>query len=83
MVIVRPPPVSPVEVRPWSPEEAPAFLAASADHRLFPLFAVGVALGLRKGELLALRWSDVLERPRTIWNLPRLPPGTYSRWPPP
>lgn len=28
-------------------------------HRLRPLFAVGVALGLRKGELLALRWQDV------------------------
>lgn len=29
------------------------------EHRLGPLFSVGVALGLRKGELLALRWDDV------------------------
>lgn len=57
--IVRPPSVARVEVQPWSPEEAAAFLVAVAYHRLYALFAVGVALGLRKGELLALRWSDV------------------------
>jgi integrase len=44
------------EVKPWSPEEASHFLTASAGHRLYALFAVGVALGLRRGELLALRW---------------------------
>jgi integrase len=57
--VVRPPSVQRVEVQPWSTEEASRFLAASADHRLRALFAVGVALGLRKGELLALRWDDV------------------------
>lgn len=57
--IVRAPSVEHVEVQPWSPDEAGAFLRAVEDHRLFPLFAVGVALGLRKGELLALRWDDV------------------------
>jgi len=57
--VVRPPSVERVEVQPWSTEEASRFLAASADHRLYALFAVGVALGLRKGELLALRWDDV------------------------
>jgi integrase len=34
-------------------------LEVIADHRLYALFAVGVAAGMRKGELLALRWSDV------------------------
>ena len=57
--VVRPPSVQRVEVQPWSTEEASRFLATSADHRLHALFAVGVALGLRKGELLALRWDDV------------------------
>jgi integrase len=59
VTVVRPPSVERVEVQPWSTEEASGFLAASADHRLHALFAVGVALGLRKGELLALRWDDV------------------------
>ena len=57
--VVRPPVIERVEVQPWSTEEASRFLTASADHRLHALFAVGVALGLRKGELLALRWDDV------------------------
>ena len=58
--VVRPPVIERVEVQPWSTEEASRFLTASADHRLHALFAVGVALGLRKGELLALRWDDSL-----------------------
>jgi integrase len=57
--IVRPPSLAHEEVKPWSPEEASQFLRATADHRLYALFAVGGAVGLRKGELLALQWSDV------------------------
>ena len=57
--VVRPPSVQRAEVRPWSTAEASRFLAVTANHRLHALFAVGVALGLRKGELLALRWEDV------------------------
>lgn len=35
------------------------FLASAREDRLYALFAVGVGLGLRRGELLGLRWSDV------------------------
>jgi hypothetical protein len=65
--VVRPPSVERVEVQPWSTEEASRFLAASADHRLHALFAVGVQ-GLLKGELLALRLGRC--RPRR-WCTPR------------
>jgi hypothetical protein len=51
--VVRPPSVERIEVQQWSTEEASRFLAATVDHRLHALFAVGVAIGLRKGELLA------------------------------
>lgn len=57
--LVKGPRVEREEVVPWSREEASRFLASLEGHRLHPLFAVGVALGLRKGELLALRWEDV------------------------
>lgn len=57
--VVRPPAVTREEVKPWSPQQASKFLRASVGHRLYAVFAVGVALGLRRGELLALRWSDV------------------------
>jgi integrase len=37
------------EVRPWSRDEAATFLTAARAHRLSALFAVGVAVGLRRG----------------------------------
>jgi GNAT superfamily N-acetyltransferase len=57
--IVRGPRIDHEEVRPWSLDEAATFLAAASAHRLSALFAVGVAVGLRRGELLALAWEDV------------------------
>lgn len=43
----------------WTLQEARAFLAAAADHRLFPAFLLALVTGLRRGEVLALRWEDV------------------------
>lgn len=57
--LVKGPRVERQEVQPWSAEEAARFLASVAEHRLSALFSVGITLGLRKGELLALRWADV------------------------
>jgi integrase len=45
--------------RHWSPEEARAFLNATADDRLHPLWALALDSGARRGEVAALRWSDV------------------------
>ena len=42
-----------------SPEEAAQLLAAARGSRLYALVAVALAIGLRRGEALALRWSDV------------------------
>lgn len=44
--------------RAWTPEEVARFLEASKGHRLYPLFALMLATGLRPGEALALRWED-------------------------
>ena len=40
-------------------DQARALLTATADTRFGPLWAVAIATGLRRGELLALRWQDV------------------------
>lgn len=64
--LVKGPSVVREEVEPWTPEDVAKFLAASKAHRLGALFSVGVALGLRKGELLALRWDDVALTARTL-----------------
>jgi integrase len=43
----------------WSVAEATTFLAAIRQHRLYALFAVAIALGMRRGEALGLRCDDV------------------------
>jgi integrase len=54
------------ETQPLTPENALALLRAVRTDRLEALYSVAMALGLRRGEALGLRWSDVdLER-RTI-----------------
>lgn len=43
----------------WTPEQLWTFLESVAGHRMGMLFEVIAAAGLRRGEALALRWSDV------------------------
>ncbi len=47
------------EFEPWEVEQVGHFLDVAAQHRLGSLFEVAVFTGLRRGELLGLRWSDV------------------------
>ena len=47
------------EMRAFSAEEAIAFLEAAKDDRWGTLFGFGLATGMRPGEYLALRWSDI------------------------
>ena len=49
----------PVEIKTWEFAEASRFLDSVRSHRLFHLFYVEMATGLRRGELLGLRWQDV------------------------
>ena len=49
-----------VDERPvLTPEQAKRLFDALHDDRLLPLYVVAIHTGLRQGELLALRWSDV------------------------
>ncbi len=45
-------------IRVFTVSEATRFLEAVRGHRLEALFTVAIALGLRRGEALGLRWSD-------------------------
>ena len=56
--VVKPPRVIEKEVQPLTPEEARRFLK-SIRGRLEALFTVAISIGLRQGEALGLRWSDV------------------------
>lgn len=46
-------------VKVWSPDEVRTFLATARGHRLFSAFALLIATGLTRGELVGLRWADV------------------------
>ena len=51
------------EIQALSPEQARRFLEAARGDRLEALYLLAVTTGLREGELLGLRWTDVdLER---------------------
>jgi integrase len=43
----------------WTAAQAAAFLAHVRGHVLYPLFHIAALLGLRRGEVIGLRWSDV------------------------
>jgi integrase len=46
-------------VKAWSRAEVAAFLAAADGDRLAPAFLLALITGLRRGELLGLRWQDL------------------------
>jgi len=49
----------PRRVNPLTAHEARTFLTATQGHRLHALFELALRTGLRKGELLGLRWEDL------------------------
>ena len=59
--LVDPPRVERREITPLDPEQAKTLVEQCLDHRLGALFTVAVALGLRHGETLGLRWAEDVE----------------------
>ena len=58
--LVDPPSAKPSrESLPLTPTEVPVFLKAIEGHPKRALFVVALGLGLRQGEILGLRWSDL------------------------
>jgi integrase len=47
------------EVQILTPQELKRFLEVAKKHRLFPAFYVLATTGLRRGELLGLKWQDI------------------------
>jgi|GEM_PF-360236 len=56
---VKPPRREKKEAVAWTPDEAVQFLRAIADDRLYALFALALGTGMRRGEILALKWENV------------------------
>ncbi|MEX2541790.1 MAG: tyrosine-type recombinase/integrase [Trueperaceae bacterium] len=56
---VRAPALSRVEMKAWTADETRRFLDAAKCHKLYPLFYLALATGMRRGELLGLHWKEV------------------------
>jgi integrase len=57
--LVELPTWEPSVIVPWSPVEALAFLQVAIDDPLYPAFVLLLLYGLRRGEVLGLRWQDI------------------------
>jgi len=55
-----------VEQKSWTAEELQAFLRAAAGHRLFPALWTSAFTGMRRNELLGLRWDDFDDKAATV-----------------
>jgi integrase len=53
------PPVTRPKLQVWAPEQTRAFLTAVSSDRLFAAWLLAATTGMRRGELLGLRWADV------------------------
>ncbi|MDR7400443.1 MAG: site-specific integrase [Armatimonadota bacterium] len=56
---IKPPRARPRQFRTWTAEEARRFLDVAQQDRYYGVFALALFCGLRRGEALGLRWSDV------------------------
>jgi integrase len=55
-----------IEQSSWTAEELQAFVRAAAGHRFFSALWVAAFTGMRRGELLGLRWEDFDEGAATV-----------------
>jgi integrase len=56
---VKAPQVREEEIKPLSPTQVRALLAAAREDRLEGLYVLAIHTGLRQGELLGLKWTDI------------------------
>jgi integrase len=63
--LVKPPEHTPRERETWSRAEVRKFLAKASSDRLYVAWRLSL-YGLRRGEVLGLRWSDIDLRARTL-----------------
>ncbi len=79
--LADPPKVAHKEMQAFDPQQARMFMASIVGHPMEALFKVALATGMRKGELLGLRWQDVdldMGTLRVVKTLQRKGGGKYE-----
>jgi len=79
--LVDPPRLPQAEMPVLTPEQSDLVLAAARGHRLEALFDLAINTGLRRGELLALRWRHVDRRAGTLNVVATLQPTPRGQTP--
>lgn len=80
--LVSPPRRKRFEIQPLNMQQIHQFLAAARGHRQEALFILALATGMRRGELLGLKWQDLdleegtLQVRRILTRIPSKLPGT-------
>ncbi|KNE83073.1 MULTISPECIES: tyrosine-type recombinase/integrase [Streptomyces] len=65
--LVEPPRAKSRELSPWTLDETLAFLAAARKDPLYVAFVLAIAMGLRRGEIVGLRWTDLDLEKRVLY----------------
>lgn len=63
---VDPPRVKKKEMSIWTIEQCQKFLETSRDHNMHIVFSLAIYTGMRRGEILGLRWKDIDFENKTI-----------------
>lgn len=65
--LVEPPRAKGRELSPWTLDETLTFLAAARRDPLYAAFVLAITMGLRRGEIVGLRWTDVDLEKRVLY----------------
>lgn len=56
---VSPPKTKKIEMQTWNNEQVKIFLEVSKESRYYPIYLTAINTGMRRGEILGLRWQDI------------------------
>jgi len=56
---ISPPRIPETPQQTWTTDHAQTFLGSISKHRLHPLYVLAIVTGMRRGEILGLRWQDI------------------------
>ncbi|WP_245864774.1 tyrosine-type recombinase/integrase [Terribacillus aidingensis] len=64
--LVDPPKVTKKEVEVWDEDDIKTFLDFAKNSRYYSVFLIALTTGMRRGEILGLRWKDIDEQNETL-----------------